>query len=161
MKMATEVRKLKNELGDTFNIEMLSDNTLEGDFILQKWNEILSQIKMLLKEGRTTQCYQEIYLNINDLQIYPLPEEIKTQVDQAVQTLAFSITDEFYKITPQNNFFLSFNPLWKTIIDRFNLIRKLLLMYEKKAYHSFKRCNNMYAYCKFISFLIPFSSIRN
>jgi hypothetical protein len=63
-----------------------------------KWKDILSQIQMLLKEGRTTQCYQEIYLNINDLQIYPLPEEIKEQVDKAVQTLAFSITDEFYKI---------------------------------------------------------------
>jgi hypothetical protein len=157
MKMVTELRKLKNELGEKFNIEMLSDNTLEGDFILQKWKDILSQIQLLLKEGRTTQCYQEIYLNINDLQIYPLPEEIKEQVDKAVQTLAFSITDEFYKINSESNFFQTFNPLWKTVIDRFNLIRKLFLMYERKAYHSFKRCNNMYAYCKF--FILYFIKI--
>ena len=66
MKMSSDLRNLKRELILNFDLKLI-DQVPSKEVIDGKWKEILSNVEEILSTGQCKKCYQEMYMNLNEL----------------------------------------------------------------------------------------------
>ena len=140
MKMSSDLRNLKRELILNFDLKLI-DQVPSKEVIEGKWKDILSNVEEILSTGQCKKCYQEIYMNLNELLLYDIPSEIIEGMNSILKNYAHSVLEKFNEIYQSSNYFDNYNPLWQTVIDKFNLLKKILNKFEKKAYGNFQKSN--------------------
>ena len=151
MKMSSDLRNIKRELILNFNINLIEKGP-NKDTLEQNWKEIILSIEEILNNGKCHKCYQELYMNINDLLLYDIPTEIIEEMSKKLKVYAYKILDTFQEICQKDNFFEHYNPVWQTVIEKFNLLKKILNKFEKKAYGNFQK-SNIHSICKLVDYL--------
>lgn len=148
MKKATtsEVRTAKRELILTFSFKDIYQ-PLTKQLLLTQWNIILTCINDILNKKTHNLCFQEIYSELTTLLLYEIPDEVITLLNNILLTFAKQTSIECNNLINTRDFFIYFNPIWERVVSRFNLIRKLLNRFEKKAYDNIQK-NTVYLICK-------------
>ena len=144
MKMSKELKNIKNDLMINFNLKDIYEPPSD-EYIKEKWSEIMSWLKTMLEKGNSDRCYQEIYMQIDDLLINDIPPEVIKSIETILSEYSLKIKttlDELQKKKGET-FFKEFNHLWNNIIRIFNLLRKIMNKYEKLAYGNIQK-NNVY-----------------
>ena len=149
--MSSELKNLKNDLTLNFNLKDIYIPATE-DYIKSKWGDIISWLKTMLEKGSSEKCYQEIYMEIDDLLINDIPQDIIKSIEKVLSNFSDEIKNRFNGLTNQNGaeFFNSFNNLWSATTKKFNLLRKIMNKYEKITYGNIQK-NNVYEI--FLSYL--------
>ena len=81
--MHSQLKKLKRNLLLNCKFkEEIKEPTKE--FLEEKWNEITSNFINILKEGKSQQVFQEIYIKINDLLNYEIPQTIIDNIEKVL-----------------------------------------------------------------------------
>ena len=142
--MSKELKSIKNDLMINFNIKDIYEPAPE-QYIKDKWNDIMNWLKIMLEKGNSDRCYQEIYMDIDDLLINDIPPEIINSINGILSEYANKISIQLNELIFKNggDFFKDFNNLWSSIIKIFNLLRKIMNKYEKLAYGTIQK-NNVY-----------------
>ena len=96
MKISKELKNIKCELMINFDLKEIYE-PVPDTYIKDKWNEILDWFKLMLAKGNSQKCFQEIYMEIDDLLINDIPPEIIA-----------SIEDILTKYSIENYFWLQF-----------------------------------------------------
>ena len=122
------------------------------EFLEEKWNEITSNFINILKEGKSQQVFQEIYIKINDLLNYEIPQTIIDNIENILVNFALEMNIKLNEIINQDKdkFFDNFNNIWINVVNNFNLLRKITNKYENKVYRNVQK--NMF-YSKFLESL--------
>ena len=149
--MNSELKNIKREIILNFNINDLYTPPSNQE-IIEKWEEIIKNLIFILKNeiidinnnnDEEKKCFQEIYQEINDLLLFEIPKNIIDKINNIIEDFSNKINEKFKIINKSENFFEDFNFLWKKIINNFNLLRKIMNRYEKKAYGNIQK-NNVY-----------------
>ena len=144
MKMSKELKNIKNDLMINFNLNDVYEPPSE-EYIKEKWSEIMDWVKTMLEKGNSDRCYQEIYMQIDDLLINDIPPEIIKSIETILTDYSLTIKTSLNELQNKKGeqFFKDFNTLWNNIIRIFNLLRKIMNKYEKLAYGNIQK-NNVY-----------------
>ena len=147
MKMNSDLKNIKREIILNFNIKDLYTPPSNQE-IVEKWEEIIKNLVFILKNeivdcDSEKKCFQEIYQEINDLLLFDIPKNIIDHINNIIEDFSNKINEKFKIINKSKNFFEDFNFLWKKIINNFNLLRKIMNRYEKKAFGNIQK-NNVY-----------------
>ena len=149
--MNSDLKNIKREIILNFNINDLYTPPSNQE-IIEKWEEIIKNLIFILKNeiidinnnnDEEKKCFQEIYQEINDLLLFEIPKNIIDKINNIIEDFSNKINEKFKIINKSKNFFEDFNFLWKKIINNFNLLRKIMNRYEKKAYGNIQK-NNVY-----------------
>ena len=142
--MSKELKNIKNDLMINFNIKDIYEPPPE-QYIKDKWNDIINWLNIMLEKGNSDRCYQEIYMEIDDLLINDIPPEIINSINNILSEYAVKIKSQLNELITKKGeeFFKDFNNLWSSIIKIFNLLRKIMNKYEKLAYGTIQK-NNVY-----------------
>ena len=142
--MSKELKNIKNDLMINFNIKDIYEPPPE-QYIKDKWNDIINWLNIMLEKGNSDRCYQEIYMEIDDLLINDIPPEIINSINNILSEYANKIKSQLNELITKKGeeFFKDFNNLWSSIIKIFNLLRKIMNKYEKLAYGTIQK-NNVY-----------------
>ena len=142
--MSKELKNIKNDLMINFNIKDIYEPPPE-QYIKDKWNDIINWLNIMLEKGNSDRCYQEIYMEIDDLLINDIPPEIINSINNILSEYAIKIKSQLNELITKKGeeFFKDFNNLWSSIIKIFNLLRKIMNKYEKLAYGTIQK-NNVY-----------------
>ena len=87
MKMSEDIRNTKRELMLNFNLYQILKPP-SNEKIISKWKEEIQSIEKILNEGSCQKCTQELYMNINDLLIFEIPNEIIQKVNEILSNFA-------------------------------------------------------------------------
>ena len=144
MKMSKELKNIKNDLMINFNLNDVYEPPSE-EYIKEKWSEIMDWVKTMLEKGNSDRCYQEIYMQIDDLLINDIPPEVIKSIETILSDYSLKIKTSLNELQNKKgeSFFKDFNTLWNNIIRIFNLLRKIMNKYEKLAYGNIQK-NNVY-----------------
>ena len=144
MKNPKELKNIKCDLMINFDLKEVYE-PIPDSYIKDKWNEILTWFKIMLEKGNSQKCFQEIYMEIDDLLINDIPPEIITSIEEILTTYSTNIKNKLNSLLEKkgDEFFKSFNSLWSEINKIFNLLRKIMNKYEKLAYGNIQK-NNVY-----------------
>ncbi len=144
MKIPKELKNIKCDLMINFDLKEIYE-PIPDSYIKDKWNEILTWFKIMLEKGNSKKCFQEIYMEIDDLLINDIPPEIITSIEEILTTYSTNIKNKLNSLLEKkgDEFFKSFNSLWSEINKIFNLLRKIMNKYEKLAYGNIQK-NNVY-----------------
>ena len=144
MKIPKELKNIKCDLMINFDLKEIYE-PIPDSYIKDKWNEILTWFKIMLEKGNSQKCFQEIYMEIDDLLINDIPPEIITSIEEILTTYSTNIKNKLNSLLEKkgDEFFKSFNSLWSEINKIFNLLRKIMSKYEKLAYGNIQK-NNVY-----------------
>ena len=144
MKISKELKNIKCDLMINFDLKEIYE-PIPDSYIKDKWNEILTWFKTMLEKGNSEKCFQEIYMEIDDLLINDIPPEIITSIEDILTTYSTNIKIKLHSLLEKkgDEFFKSFNSLWSEINKIFNLLRKIMNKYEKLAYGNIQK-NNVY-----------------
>ena len=144
MKISKELKNIKCDLMINFDLKEIYE-PIPDSYIKDKWNEILTWFKIMLEKGNSQKCFQEIYMEIDDLLINDIPPEIITSIEEILTTYSTNIKNKLNSLLEKkgDEFFKSFNSLWSEINKIFNLLRKIMNKYEKLAYGNIQK-NNVY-----------------
>ena len=144
MKIPKELKNIKCDLMINFDLKEIYE-PIPDSYIKDKWNEILTWFKIMLEKGNSQKCFQEIYMEIDDLLINDIPPEIITSIEEILTTYSTNIKNKLNSLLEKkgDEFFKSFNSLWSEINKIFNLLRKIMNKYEKLAYGNIQK-NNVY-----------------
>ena len=123
MKMSKELKNIKNDLMINFNIKDIYEPPPE-QYIKDKWNDIINWLNIMLEKGNSDRCYQEIYMEIDDLLINDIPPEIINSINNILSEYAIKIKSQLNELITKKGeeFFKDFNNLWSSIIKIFNLL---------------------------------------
>ena len=144
MKITKELKNIKNDLMINFNIKDVYEPPSD-EYKKEKWSEIMDWMKTMLEKGNSDRCYQEIYMQIDDLLINEIPPEVIKSIENILTDYSLKIKISLNELQNKkgDSFFNDFNNLWKNIIRIFNLLRKIMNKYEKLAYGNIQK-NNVY-----------------
>ena len=144
MKISKELKNIKNDLMINFNLDEIYEPPSE-QYIKDKWNEIMTWLKVMLDKGNSDRCYQEIYMQIDDLLINEIPPEVIKEVENILSEYSIKIKNLLNDLLNKKGeeFFKDFNNLWNSTNRIFNLLRKIMNKYEKLAYGNIQK-NNVY-----------------
>ena len=145
MKMSKELKNIKNDLMINFNLNDIYEPPSE-QYIKDKWNEIMSWLKKMLETGNSDRCFQEIYMQIDDLLINDIPPEVIKTIESILSDYSIKIKNILKNellSKKGEEFFKDFNNLWNSTNRIFNLLRKIMNKYEKLAYGNIQK-NNVY-----------------
>ena len=144
MKNPKELKNIKCDLMINFDLKEVYE-PIPDSYIKDKWNEILTWFKIMLEKGNSQKCFQEIYMEIDDLLINDIPPEIITSIEEILTIYSTNIKNKLNSLLEKkgDEFFKSFNSLWSEINKIFNLLRKIMNKYEKLAYGNIQK-NNVY-----------------
>ena len=145
MKMSKELKNIKNDLLINFNLNDIYEPPSE-QYIKDKWNEIMSWLKIMLETGNSDRCFQEIYMQIDDLLINDIPPEVIKTIESILSDYSIKIKNILKNellSKKGEEFFKDFNNLWNSTNRIFNLLRKIMNKYEKLAYGNIQK-NNVY-----------------
>ena len=142
MKIPKELQNFKNNLILNFNIKETYEPTPD-QFIKNKWEDVLTWFKTMLEKGNSDRCYQEIYMEIDDLLIKDIPPEFIKSIEKIISEFSIKIRDKLTELVNKKDedFFKSFNNLWSSINNIFNTLRKIMNKYEKLAYGNIRKDN--------------------
>ena len=144
MKIPKELKNIKCDLMINFDLKDIYE-PVPDSYIKEKWNEILTWLKLMLEKGTSEKCYQEIYMQIDDLLINDIPQEIIKSIEEILTNYSKDIRTKLNLLLGKKGeeFFKEFNQLWSEINKVFNLLRKIMNKYEKLAYGNIQK-NNVY-----------------
>ena len=144
MKISKELKNIKCELMINFDLKEIYE-PVPDTYIKDKWNEILDWFKLMLAKGNSQKCFQEIYMEIDDLLINDIPPEIIASIEDIVTKDSIEIKNKMDSLLDKKggDFFQEFNSLWSETNKIFNLLRKIMNKYEKLAYGNIQK-NNVY-----------------
>ena len=144
MKISKELKNLKNDLMINFDLKEVYEPAPE-QYIKDKWNEVLTWFKTMLEKGSSDRCYQEIYMQIDDLLINDIPPEVINSIEKTLSDYSIKIKNILNELVNKKGikFFEKFNELWSSTNKIFNLLRKIMNKYEKIAYGNIQK-NNVY-----------------
>ena len=144
MKISKELKNIKCDLMINFDLKEIYE-PVPDSYIKDKWNEILAWLKLMLETGNSKKCFQEIYMEIDDLLINDIPPEVITSIEEILTEYSNNIKNKlnFLLNKKGEEFFNGFNTMWSEINRIFNLLRKIMNKYEKLAYGNIQK-NNVY-----------------
>ena len=144
MKISKELKNIKCELMINFDLKEIYE-PVPDTYIKDKWNEILDWFKLMLAKGNSQKCFQEIYMEIDDLLINDIPHEIIASIEDILTKYSIEIKNKMDSLLDKKggDFFQEFNSLWSETNKIFNLLRKIMNKYEKLAYGNIQK-NNVY-----------------
>ena len=144
MKISKELKNIKCDLMINFDLKEIYE-PVPDSYIKDKWNEILTWLKLMLEKGDSEKCFQEIYMEIDDLLINDIPPEVITSIEEILTEYSNNIKNKlnFLLNKKGEEFFNEFNTMWSEINRIFNLLRKIMNKYEKLAYGNIQK-NNVY-----------------
>ena len=144
MKMSQELKNIKNDLMINFDLKEIYEPVPE-EYFKEKWKEIMTWLKKMLEEGTSDRCYQEIYMEIDDLLINDIPEEVIKSIENILTEYSVKTKNLLNELINKkgDEFFKDFNELWSSLNKIFNLLRKIMNKYEKIAYGNIQK-NNVY-----------------
>ena len=144
MKISKELKNIKCELMINFDLKEIYE-PVPDTYIKDKWNEILDWFKLMLAKGNSQKCFQEIYMEIDDLLINDIPPEIIASIEDILTKYSIEIKNKMDSLLDKKggDFFQEFNSLWSETNKIFNLLRKIMNKYEKLAYGNIQK-NNVY-----------------
>ena len=144
MKISKDIKNFKNELMLNFDLNEIYEPAPE-QYIKEKWEEVLTWFKTMLEKGKSDLCYQEVYMQIDDLLINDIPPEVIKSIEKALSDYSIKIKNILTELVNKNgeDFFNNFNNLWSSTNNIFNLLRKIMNKYEKLAYGNIQK-NNVY-----------------
>lgn len=146
MKISKELHYIQRDL--QLNFKLNNEYQAPNDAtLLEKWKRLIKNINDILQTGKCDMCHQEIYVEINSLLIYDITNETIIGIDNCLQFFANKTLIDCMQIINKDNFLDRFNSIWSTVINRFSLIQKILIKFEKKAFQS-RFNNNLYNQCK-------------
>ena len=90
MKISKELKNIKNNLMINFNLKEINEPTQE-QYIKDKWNEIMTWFKTMSEKGSSDRCYQEIYMQIEDLLINDIPQEVIKSIESILSEYSIKI----------------------------------------------------------------------
>lgn len=142
--MSKELKNIKNDLMINFNLKDIYEPAPE-QYIKDKWNEIMVWFKTMLEKGNSDRCYQEIYMQIDDLLINEIPQDVIKSIENILSDYSTKIKNILNELLNKKGeeFFKEFNALWSATNKIFNLLRKIMNKYEKLAYGNIQK-NNVY-----------------
>ena len=142
MKISKELKNIKNNLMINFNLKEINEPTQE-QYIKDKWNDIMTWFKTMLEKGNSDRCYQEIYMQIEDLLINDIPQEVIKSIESILSEYSIKIKNTLSGLLNKkgDEFFKEFNNLWSSTNKIFNLLRKIMNKYEKLAYGNIQKNN--------------------
>ena len=144
MKISKELKNIKCDLMINFDLNEIYD-PVPDTYIKEKWDEILLWFKLMLEKGNSEKCFQEIYMQIDDLLINDIPSDVIKSIEEILKEYSINIKKKLNLLLNKKNqeFFNNFNELWSSITKIFNLLRKIMNKYEKLAYGNIQK-NNVY-----------------
>ena len=144
MKISKELKNIKCELMINFDLKEIYE-PVPDTYIKDKWNEILDWFKLMLAKGNSQKCFQEIYMEIDDLLINDIPHKIIASIEDILTKYSIEIKNKMDSLLDKKggDFFQEFNSLWSETNKIFNLLRKIMNKYEKLAYGNIQK-NNVY-----------------
>ena len=144
MKIPKELKNIKCELMINFDLKEIYE-PVPDTYIKDKWNEILTWFKLMLEKGTSEKCFQEVYMEIDDLLINDIPDDIIKSIEDILTSYSNNIKNNLNSLLEKkgDEFFIAFNSLWSEINKKFNLLRKIMNKYEKLAYGNIQK-NNVY-----------------
>ena len=144
MKISKELKNIKNDLMINFNLKEIYEPAPE-QYFKDKWNDIITWFKIMLEKGSSDRCYQEIYMEIDDLLINDIPPEVIKSIETILSDYSIKIKNILNDLLNKkgDEFFKNFNKLWYSTNNIFNLLRKIMNKYEKIAYRNIQK-NNVY-----------------
>ena len=144
MKIPKELKNMKCDLMINFDLKEIYE-PIPDSYIKDKWNEILKWFKLMLEKGDTEKCFQEVYMQIDDLLINDIPQEVIQSIENILTEYSSNIKNKLNSLLDKKgeDFFKEFNSLWFEINKVFNILRKIMNKYEKIAYGNIQK-NNVY-----------------
>ena len=144
MKIPKELKNIKCDLMINFDLKDIYE-PVPDSYIKDKWNEILDWFKLMLEKGNSEKCFQEIYMQIDDLLINDIPPEVIKTIEDILTNYSIHVKNNLNSLLDKkgDEFFKEFNTLWSGINKVFNLLRKIMNKYEKLAYGNIQK-NNVY-----------------
>ena len=144
MKIPKELKNMKCDLMINFDLKEIYE-PVPDSYIKEKWNEILEWFKSMLEKGNSERCFQEIYMQIDDLLINDIPQEVIQSIEKILIDYSVNIKNNLNSLLDKkgDEFFKAFNSLWFEISKVFNILRKIMNKYEKLAYGNIQK-NNVY-----------------
>ena len=144
MKIPKEIKNMKCDLMINFDLKEIYE-PVPDSYIKDKWNEILKWFKLMLEKGDTEKCFQEVYMQIDDLLINDIPQEVIQSIENILTEYSSNIKNKLNSLLDKKgeDFFKEFNSLWFEINKVFNILRKIMNKYEKIAYGNIQK-NNVY-----------------
>ena len=144
MKIPKELKNMKCDLMINFYLKEIYE-PVPDSYIKDKWNEILKWFKLMLEKGDTEKCFQEVYMQIDDLLINDIPQEVIQSIENILTEYSSNIKNKLNSLLDKKgeDFFKEFNSLWFEINKVFNILRKIMNKYEKIAYGNIQK-NNVY-----------------
>ena len=144
MKIPKELKNMKCDLMINFDLKEIYE-PVPDSYIKEKWNEILEWFKSMLEKGNSERCFQEIYMQIDDLLINDIPQEVIQSIENILTEYSSNIKNKLNSLLDKKgeDFFKEFNSLWFEINKVFNILRKIMNKYEKIAYGNIQK-NNVY-----------------
>ena len=144
MKIPKELKNMKCDLMINFDLKDIYE-PVPDSYIKDKWNEILNWFKLMLEKGDSKKCFQEVYMQIDDLLINDIPQEVIQSIETILTEYSINIKNKLNSLLDKKgeDFFKEFNTLWFEINKVFNILRKIMNKYEKLAYGNIQK-NNVY-----------------
>ena len=144
MKIPKELKNMKCDLMINFDLKDIYE-PVPDSYIKDKWNEILNWFKLMLEKGDSKKCFQEVYMQIDDLLINDIPQEVIQSIETILTDYSINIKNKLNSLLDKKgeDFFKEFNSLWFEINKVFNILRKIMNKYEKLAYGNIQK-NNVY-----------------
>ena len=90
MKISKELKNMKNDLMINFDLKEIYEPAPE-QYIKDKWDEVLAWFKTMLEKGSSDRCYQEIYMQIDDLLINDIPTEVIKSIENTLSDYSIKI----------------------------------------------------------------------
>ena len=90
MKISKELKNIKNDLMINFNLKEIYEPAPE-QYFKDKWNDIITWFKIMLEKGSSDRCYQEIYMEIDDLLINDIPPEVIKSIETILSDYSIKI----------------------------------------------------------------------
>ena len=144
MKIPKELKNMKCDLMINFDLKDIYE-PVSDSYIKDKWNEILEWFKSMLEKGDSKRCFQEVYMQIDDLLINDIPQEVIQSIENILIDYSVNIKSNLNSLLDKKgeDFFKEFNSIWFEINKIFNILRKIMNKYEKLAYGNIQK-NNVY-----------------
>ena len=144
MKIPKELKNIKCDLMINFDLKEIYE-PVPDTYIKSKWDEIMAWFKLMLEKGNSEKCFQEVYMEIDDLLINDIPLEVIKSIEDILTDYSNNIKTSLNSLLDKKGeeFFKQFNELWSSITKIFNLLRKIMNKYEKLAYGNIQK-NNVY-----------------
>ncbi len=113
MKISKELKNIKCDLMINFDLKEIYE-PVPDSYIKDKWNEILAWLKLMLETGNSQKCFQEIYMEIDDLLINDIPPEVITSIEEILTEYSNAIKNKLNCLLDKKGeeFFNEFNSMW-------------------------------------------------